>query len=211
MPTTPAPERGRHDKEGRQQALIAAGTAVFAELGYDAATTRAVAERAGCSEGLIHRYFGGKHGLLLAILQSRAAELASGLLEMLPVQPTVEAEITSMLRVTSDRMWQDRDVMRVTIARAVIDPIIGQQVGRLFNESRMAFIRQRLELHREAGRISPSADLDTVAGVISGLGFAVGFFGQVVFAMDRDSVYEQAESFARILARGIVPEAQAEA
>jgi AcrR family transcriptional regulator len=60
---TAPPHPGKRDKEKRQRSLIDAANAVFAEHGYDAATTRAVAERAGCSEGLIHRYFGGKRGL----------------------------------------------------------------------------------------------------------------------------------------------------
>ena len=51
------------------QALLAAGVQVFAERGYDAATTREVAQAAGVNEQLIQRYFGGKAGLLLAIIE----------------------------------------------------------------------------------------------------------------------------------------------
>src|SRR5947208_1285661 len=67
--------RGEHGAEVRRRALVEAATAVFAEKGYDCATTREVAERSGSSEGLIHRYFGGKHGLLLAILETKADDV----------------------------------------------------------------------------------------------------------------------------------------
>ena len=58
----------RRDKEATKAALLAAGVQVFAERGYDAATTREVAQAAGVNEQLIQRYFGGKAGLLLAII-----------------------------------------------------------------------------------------------------------------------------------------------
>src|SRR3546814_6908183 len=56
-----APKR-RRDKAATKQALLAAAGEVFAERGYDAATTREVAQQAGVNEKLIQRYFGGKEG-----------------------------------------------------------------------------------------------------------------------------------------------------
>jgi AcrR family transcriptional regulator len=51
----------------RERALLAAASKLFASRGYEATTTREIAARAGCAEGLIHRYFKSKAGLLLAI------------------------------------------------------------------------------------------------------------------------------------------------
>ena len=205
IPAFCAPERGRHDKAGRQAALIDAGTAVFAELGYDAATTRAVAERAGCSEGLIHRYFGGKSGLLGSILEQRASRAAEAFAARLPVQFSVEDEIREFLEATRLAMWDDQDVMRVTLSRAIIDPLIGLQIGQLFNDVRVAFIVGRLEQHRAAGRLDPAADIAAIAQGISATAFAMAFFGQVVFQMDRDGVAAQSAEVARVLARGLEP------
>src|SRR3546814_20651957 len=63
-----APKR-RRDKAATKQALLAAAGKVFAERGYDAATTREVAQQAGVNEQLIQRYLGGKEGLLLTLIQ----------------------------------------------------------------------------------------------------------------------------------------------
>jgi AcrR family transcriptional regulator len=54
----------KRDRVATSERLKKAAVAVFAAHGYDAATTRAVAETAGVSEQLIQRYFGGKAGLL---------------------------------------------------------------------------------------------------------------------------------------------------
>jgi AcrR family transcriptional regulator len=59
------------DRAGKKQALIDAALKLFASKGYDATTTREIAACAGCAEGLIHRYFSGKAGLLPALMELR--------------------------------------------------------------------------------------------------------------------------------------------
>lgn len=201
----PCPGRGKHDREGRCQALVAAATHVFAVHGYDAATTREVAEHAGCSEGLIHRYFGGKRGLLLAVLEQRAGEVAEAFRQALPECRTVEEEIRAIIRAQIDAMWASREIMRVTVSQGAIDREAGKRIGELYHEARVHTIRQRLEDHRAAGRIDPSVDLDAIAYTLSGIGFSKGFMAQIVFARDRKEIERQADAFAAVVARGLAP------
>lgn len=56
------------DSAATRRALLAAGRAVFDEVGYERATTREIGERAGVDPALIARYFGGKEGLFLAAI-----------------------------------------------------------------------------------------------------------------------------------------------
>ncbi|WP_369053856.1 TetR/AcrR family transcriptional regulator [Kineococcus terrestris] len=49
-----------------RSALVAATTALVAEVGYAATTTKAIAARAGVSEGSIYRHFPDKHALFTA-------------------------------------------------------------------------------------------------------------------------------------------------
>jgi AcrR family transcriptional regulator len=196
-------QRGKHAKDQRQRALIEAATAVFAEHGYDAATTREVAERAGCSEGLIHRYFRGKHGLLLAIMQSKAAGVVEDLGSGLPDRDSVEAEIEQILLWHLARLWDHSDLMSVAVSRATIDPDIGRTVGESISRQQVSLILDRLQRHREAGRIRDDVDLEAVAQAIAGIGFMLGFFNQVVFGMDRERVQHIAVESAAALSRGI--------
>src|SRR5215510_9913328 len=55
------------DRKARMRTMTDAAVALFSEEGYSAVSTRRIAERAGCSETLLLRYFGDKRGLLLAI------------------------------------------------------------------------------------------------------------------------------------------------
>lgn len=63
---SPAPDLRRTTGEDRRHALIEATLDAVAEGGLPAATLRAVAARAGVSNGLIRHYFSGKEALLVA-------------------------------------------------------------------------------------------------------------------------------------------------
>jgi AcrR family transcriptional regulator len=202
----PAVARGKHDKDGRQVCLIEAATAIFAEKGYDAATTREVAERAGVSEGLIHRYFGGKHGLLIAILDAKAESVLSSRSDELPLRPSLLEELEQLLIWTQEQYWDKRALMRVTVSRAAIDPAIGRRVGERLNQAHVTFVAERLREHQVAGRVRDDADIGAIAMAISGLNISFGFFGQVAFEIDRGELREQSRAIARVLARGLAPD-----
>jgi AcrR family transcriptional regulator len=55
--------------------VLAAGRAVFAEVGYQKATLDAIAGRAGFSKGAVYSNFASKDDLFLALLQHEVAEL----------------------------------------------------------------------------------------------------------------------------------------
>jgi len=200
--TAPLPQ-GKRDKDRRQRSLIEAATAVFAEHGYDAATTRAVAERAGCSEGLIHRYFGGKRGLLLAVMEAKAGEVLDQFSAALPDRDNVQDDIEQVLLWPLDILWEHRDFMRVSVAQATTDPELGRSVAGRIHNQRVSLILEKLRRHREAGRIRRDIDLEAAAQAVAGFGFMLGFMGQVVIGMDRDYAQRITVAFASLLTRGM--------
>jgi AcrR family transcriptional regulator len=191
------------DKAHRREALIDAANQVFAEHGYDAATTREIAERAGCAEGLIHRYFAGKRGLLLAILDQRAAvvtdEFGAGLAEV----ESVQEEIEQILLHELDAKWERRDFMRVCVSQAAIDAELGAAVRAKVQERFVDFIACRLRRHQEAGRIRAGVDIGAIAHALSGIGFAIGFMYQFAFAGHRAESDRTVRAAADAIARGI--------
>src|ERR1041384_203297 len=63
--------RGRRAAgEDTRAALVAAAREVFVEKGYDGATVRAIAAKAGVDAAMVNHWFGGKEGLFTqAVLQ----------------------------------------------------------------------------------------------------------------------------------------------
>jgi len=191
------------DKEQRRDALIEAANAVFAERGYEAATTREIAERAGCAEGLIHRYFAGKRGLLLAILDHKGGHAADTYCENVPPKDTVSEEIEAILFYELDSKWEKRDFMRVCVSEASIDPEVGHVVRESIQARQVQAIAQRLLRHREGGRIRADVDLTAIAYVINGIGFSVGFMNRVAFARTRKDCEQMIRQAATAIALGI--------
>jgi AcrR family transcriptional regulator len=81
----PVKRRGRRPAgEDTRTALLKAGKAVFAESGFDGATVRAIATRAGVDAAMVNHWFGGKEGLFAqAVLQVPfdPKEVVTGLLD----------------------------------------------------------------------------------------------------------------------------------
>lgn len=69
-----APESRDDKRRNLHTALLEAAREEFGEKGIDAATTRAIAERAGCNEVTLFRQFGSKTGLLVAAVKQSSQE-----------------------------------------------------------------------------------------------------------------------------------------
>jgi len=59
--------------------IIEAAIAVAAPSGFTRATTKEIARRAECSEGIIYHYFRSKHALFLAVIREKAEEFLAQL------------------------------------------------------------------------------------------------------------------------------------
>ncbi|MBN2006915.1 MAG: TetR/AcrR family transcriptional regulator [Anaerolineae bacterium] len=69
--TTPRQERSRQ----RVDLILDTAAALFVEIGYEATTTNAIAERAGISIGSLYRYFPDKDTILRALIARYSREL----------------------------------------------------------------------------------------------------------------------------------------
>jgi AcrR family transcriptional regulator len=72
-------KRPKTRTSGGANALRAAGLALFAEFGFEGASTHAIAERARLPQGLVRYHFGSKEGLWRDVMAAGAIELATDL------------------------------------------------------------------------------------------------------------------------------------
>jgi AcrR family transcriptional regulator len=199
--TTVDPARKR-DRAAREQALILAATKLFASHGYEATTTREIGTRAGCSEGLIHRYFKGKEGLLLAVMSSHISRRVVELTDHLPFSASLEEEIRQLLSWEMDRMWEDRDFLRLAVQRAMLDPKIAR-FARLVAPTRLAkAIAERLRHYRNH-RVLDDDDIEAASNAISSLCFVFGFMRPAVLGYHRKETKRVAVNVAKIIVRGL--------
>jgi AcrR family transcriptional regulator len=100
------PRRGRPPGQTDARArIIAAARATFAEVGYDAASIRAIARRAGVDPALVHHYFDGKDALFVEVLQvARDPALVVTEVDRLAGQPGHGQALASAFL----RLWEPR-------------------------------------------------------------------------------------------------------
>ena len=190
------------DREKRKRALLSAANKLFASRGYEATTTREIAACAGCAEGLIHRYFTGKAGLLIELIRSRISQEVIDLNDKLPRAGTIEEEILQIVKWEVDRLWEDRDFLRVIIPRALVDPALGPVVSKIGPAERAKAIAHRLRKYPES-RTLGDLELDAFADFLGILGFMFGFQRPVVLGHDRARAKQSALSIARLMTRNL--------
>jgi AcrR family transcriptional regulator len=67
----------RRDATGTREALLAAGTELFAERGYDGVPLWAIARKAGVNKAMVNYHFGGKRKLYLAIVTGTFGDIVA--------------------------------------------------------------------------------------------------------------------------------------
>jgi AcrR family transcriptional regulator len=193
----------RRDKEASKQALLRAGLSAFSTHGYDAATTKSIAAEAGLNEQLITRYFGGKAGLLLALVANFADEEASERNYPPPVAD-VEAEIRQFLLHRHRLYLELQDFFRAFLPLSMRDASIrGSLEAIVLRET--AMLRERLLEHQRRGRIRADADLEAVSLMIGGQSFHISFLLRVNTNLYDDLLTRLILEFARCMARGLAP------
>lgn len=166
--------RRRRSAEERRRQILDAALGLFARRGYAGTTTKAIAEQAGITEGLIFHYFGGKTELLV-----EAAKQGSALL----------ADVRTLLREASDtpaeemmpriaRGWvelvrRQGDLVVMLVSEAHAHPEVGEAFRTLLDEVRgslAAYLEQRVS----AGELRPG--LPTGVAAASFLSSLLMFF-----------------------------------
>src|SRR5437867_2072000 len=82
----------RRDAAATRDALLAAGTELFAERGYDGVPVWAVAQKAGVNKAMISYHFGGKRKLYRAIVSATFGEMVASV-ERLAESPRPAPEV----------------------------------------------------------------------------------------------------------------------
>ncbi len=190
------------DRAGKKQALIIAALKLFANKGYEATTTREIAASAGCAEGLIHRYFNGKAGLLPALLEYRVSQEVANLTHHVQPAGTFEDEYLQLVNWAVEHIWNDREFLKVAIPQALLDPGFGQVLRQVGPLQRARAISQRLRKFKEC-RALPEAQFDALVQSVSVIGFMFGFMRPAVLRQDRKTSARTATAIAELLVRNI--------
>ena len=172
----PQPSLGRREraKAARRADIKAAALAVFTEKGYEAATTREIAERAGVGAATLFRYAEDKRDLLLMIandgLEAATAEARDAVADDAPL-------VEHLLRIFMPRFryW----ARHLPIARETMhETVLARAAGALSREARrylagraalVALIEDVVRRAQARGEVAAGHDRATVATLFLGI------------------------------------------
>lgn len=110
---TPRPRP--HDPEATREALIAAGTDLFAEHGFDGVRVERIAEVSGVNKALINYHFGSKAGLYSAILKATFGGMAKGVSELQNADLTAEEKLRRLIRAIGEMVERRPNLPRMVL------------------------------------------------------------------------------------------------
>ena len=138
--------------------LRQAGLEMFSRHGFDGASTKMVAEHARINEAWISRSFGGKDGLLNAII----GEFARGLHDdsaAYAAGRTVEEELANFLTGTIGAATRNATFLKLVLTRALLYPEFRKTITRELQGAGEARLLGRLRLFQARQVISSTTDL----------------------------------------------------
>jgi len=139
--------RERERQEIRQeirQSMLAAARAIAAEEGWQAVTTRKVAERVECSQPTIYGYFESKEAILLALLRQGYEQLVEVMQEAFASTDDPEERLLAM----TDAYWDF--AFRFPELYQVMHGLAGVSFGKYGHPETPVEIKQSFSLAREA-------------------------------------------------------------
>lgn len=145
--TTQYPRRRYLAAEERKREILEVAAPLFFERGYEGAEMAEIAERAGVSRALLHRHFGGKQEILLAIVRAVADVPPTTERDpSIPLEERIEINATAWL----DHFEANPNLLAITQA-----PIGGNaEIGAAIDEVRESIIGRILDNYLD-GRPAP--------------------------------------------------------
>ena len=145
----------------RHAQLLDAAAAAFAERGFHATTVTDIAERAGVSQGLLYRYFGGKDDLVVALVERYVADLRRAL----DTAPSLGAALEALFTPADDAEGR-------LLAEVLAEAHRNARVAEVLRDAdvRVAVaLADRLRQAQTAGEVAPRLDADAAASVLLAL------------------------------------------
>ncbi|MER3473519.1 MAG: hypothetical protein C4335_05680 [Armatimonadota bacterium] len=163
----------------RRQELIDSALHLFAERGYDGASIRNIAHRAGVTEALVYHYFRNKEHLFEEVIKARsfAPVLRRVLSELADAHPSVV--LRRVLEEFLDLLWYNASMARMFIVEFLRNPVCARYFRAMIEEN-TANLTHYLQEQQKQGVLRADMDAQAVAEMLLGMAFSLFFaWGQV--------------------------------
>ena len=195
--------------EGKER-IEQAALALFAERGFDGATTSEIAKRAGVAEGTIFRHFKTKKALLLGLLTPMFERLvpvvARGVFEIFDKEhPSLGSFLRELMLDRLKFAKKSSVMLRVMVQEYAIQQELQETVHRVFAERVLPAFCDKIERLQAAGHVA--SELPSL-GVVQVILTAFGGYGLARYALLPDASWDDEahrKTILRVLTKGLAP------
>src|SRR3954454_24004368 len=148
-----SPQYRRLTPEQRREEILAAATALFAERAYDEVSVEDIANAAGVTRGLVHRYFGGRKEVYLGLLEQLEAQREDQIRP--PQGRSARARIADSVSRWLDWTEANRALWLATITRGddIADPDIRRVVTGLVRRAVALLAAHHADIAEDSPRL----------------------------------------------------------
>ena len=154
-------------KAQTRQKVLAAARELFIDVGYEAATVRMIADRAGVSAGSVFTTFPSKLAILREVMDERLESLCAELENVAPhLRGSTVDRLCSVMAVHYDFEMRRPRLFTAFLA-ANFEWVTGGPVVTFGQQPRLTgMLRDILQNGVDTGQVRPDADLDGFIGVL---------------------------------------------
>jgi len=139
----------------RRNQILDAAAAVFADKGFDRATTKEIAQAAGVAEGTIYNYFTNKFDLLVGLM-SRIAEVEQLPSELAEAMNTgVRDFLVAAFQHRMGRIEQGQEMLKAVLPQVFVNPDLRGQFYEQYVLRIATLLENYVQAQIEQGRIRP--------------------------------------------------------
>jgi AcrR family transcriptional regulator len=193
------------NRTASQKAILDAARQIFAENGYDGTTTKAIANKANCAEGLIFKYYRNKQGLFTALLIEWHKYNIDQLQNLAWHPDSLEDELLEIITWSFHQYQLSPELNKIGISQRFIgnQPPELAKYREVMIAERADLVVKRLTHHQQQGRIAANIDLSQIYLLINSYALV-----KVVFKnTSKQKITEHAKGLVNILINGIVTNA----
>jgi AcrR family transcriptional regulator len=191
--------KGRSSDDSKRR-LVNAAVDIFSKLGFDGATTRAIAKKAGVNSSLIQRYYGGKIGLLFALFNDFGARLPE--ISLGSTAANVETVLETFLRSRLDRSRKHKKLIKILLSQAMINSIFRRDVSELSKRDN-PILAQRIRDLQSSGEIDETLDCNQVCRFLNILPVSLSLLTEITSSLDPEYAEEFIQIAVMLISRGL--------
>lgn len=193
----------KKSQQDTKEKLMRAALDVFSKVGYNAATTRAIAKKAGVNESLIQRYFESKLGLFIAIKHQVRENLINQFLTY-DASETLEEEFVKFIKTRLQSTPREKKFLKLALSEAILSPKSREDMRSYANKMPPA-LEERFAQFRKRGQIREDVNLADMLQVLQTFAFTISLLANALECISEEDTDKLIAATATILTHGLGP------